>query len=54
MFCFNVKAKRYAIGNVEYPKEEYLRVKKLVLDEIAAKLEKGKKLEWSIFNVGSK
>ncbi len=54
MFCFNVKAKRYAIGNVEYPKEEYLRIKKLVLAEIAAKLEKNKKLELSIFNLGCK
>lgn len=54
MFCFNVKAKRYAIGNVEYPKEEYMQIKKLVLAEICAKLEKDKKLELSIFNVGAK
>ncbi len=54
MFCFNVKAKRYAIGNIEYPKDEYLRVKKLVLAEIASKLEKDKKLDLSIFNVGAK
>jgi hypothetical protein len=54
MFCFNVKAKRYAIGNVEYPKEEYLRVKKLILAEIANKLEKDKKLDYSIFEIGAK
>ena len=54
MFCFNTKAKRYAIGNVEYQKEEYLRIKKMVLTEISAKLEKDRKLELSIFNVGCK
>ena len=52
MFCFNVKAKRFAIGNVEYKKEEYLHIKKLVLEEIASKLENDKKLGLSIFNVG--
>ncbi len=54
MFCFNVKAKRYAIGNVEMKKEDYLRIKKLVLAEIAAKLEKNKKLELDIYNIGCK
>ena len=54
LFCFNVKAKRYAIGNFEYPREQYLRVKKLVLAEIAAKLEKEKKLDISIYNIGGK
>ncbi len=53
MFCFNVKAKRYAIGNVEVGKEQYLKIKKLVLDEIVRKLEKNKKLDWDIYNIGS-
>ena len=52
MFCFNVKAKRYAVGNVEYQKEEYLKIKKLVLAEIGGKLEKDKKLDLSIYNIG--
>ncbi|VVB57570.1 Uncharacterised protein [uncultured archaeon] len=54
MFCFNVKAKRYAIGNVEYPREQYLKIKKMVLAEIAEKLEKNKRLEYSIYNIGAK
>ncbi len=54
MFCFNAKNLKYAIGNVEYPKEEYLRVKKMVLNEITAKLEKDKKLDYSIYNIGKK
>jgi hypothetical protein len=54
MFCFNVKAKRYAIGNVEYPKEEYMRMKKRVLTEIAQRLEKDKRLDLSIYNIGGR
>ncbi|MFH0817557.1 MAG: hypothetical protein V1909_02885 [Candidatus Micrarchaeota archaeon] len=52
MFCFNVKGKRYAIGNVELKKEDYLRIKKLVLDEIGEKLEREKRLGADIFNIG--
>ncbi|PIT84959.1 hypothetical protein COU37_00345 [Candidatus Micrarchaeota archaeon CG10_big_fil_rev_8_21_14_0_10_45_29] len=54
LFCFNVKAKRYAIGNVEYPKEEYLKLKKKILMELSQKLEKDKNLDISIFNIGCK
>ncbi len=52
MFCFNSKSLRYAVGNVEIGREGYLKAKKLVLEEIAGKLGKEKKLELSIFNVG--
>lgn len=52
LFCFNVKSRRYAVTNVEVGKEEYLRIKKLVLSEIVSKLEKDKNLELSIFNLG--
>ena len=54
MFCFNVKAKRYAIGNVEVGKEKYMQIKKLVLAELAARLEKDKTLAISIYNIGAK
>ncbi len=54
MFCFNVKALKYAIGNVQYPKEEYLRLKKLMLGDIFQRLEKDKKLDVNIFNLGCK
>ena len=40
MFCFNVKNLRYAIGNSEVGKEEFARVKKLVLSEILSSLGK--------------
>ncbi len=52
MFCFNTKSLRYAIGNVEIGKEGYMKVKKLVLEEIVKKLEKEKRLDYSIFNIG--
>jgi hypothetical protein len=52
MFCFNVKSKRYAIGNVEVGKEKYVQIKKTLLEQISGRLQKDKKLEWSIFNVG--
>ncbi len=51
MFCFNMKSKRYAIGNVEYPKEDYLRIKKLVLHGLVDKLEKTKSIPYDIFNL---
>lgn len=52
MFCFNVKNKRYAIGNIELGKEKYDKIKAIVLADIVKKLEKNKKLETHIFNIG--
>ena len=52
MFCFNVKGKRYAIANVEYPKEEYLLVKKKLLCEMAITLQKEQKLGLDIYSIG--
>ena len=54
MFCFNVKSMRYAIGNVEYPKEEYMQIKKKLLSGMVLELEKNKTLELGIFNIGCK
>lgn len=52
MFCFNAKSLRYAIGNVEVGKEGYSKVRKIVMDSIAKRLEKEKRLGTSIYNVG--
>lgn len=52
MFCFNTKSKRYAIGNVEIGKENYARIKKMVIDEIAGRFEKEHNLALDVFNVG--
>ncbi len=52
MFCFNAKNLRYAIGNVAVGREKYLEIKRKVLSGIVGRLEKGKKLEASVFNLG--
>ncbi|HID73394.1 TPA: hypothetical protein EYP38_05635 [Candidatus Micrarchaeota archaeon] len=51
MFCFNTKAKKYAIGNVEVGKEEYERIKKLILGDLLNQLETKKKLGRNIYNL---
>ena len=50
-FCCNVKGLRYAVFNRQLPKEEYLRVKKMLLDYVNAELSKKKKLEQTVFNL---
>ncbi len=52
MFCFNAKNLRYAIGNQEIGKEEFAKVKDMILDEIVRKLEKDKRIEQNIYNIG--
>ncbi|VVB99840.1 Uncharacterised protein [uncultured archaeon] len=54
MFCSNLKAARYAICNTVVGKEEYLRVKAVLLSYINAQLEKNGSLSESIFNIPSK
>ncbi|VVB98413.1 Uncharacterised protein [uncultured archaeon] len=51
MFCFNTKNKTNAIWNVELPQDKYRLVKSAVLGELASRLEKGKSLDLSIFNL---
>jgi len=54
MLCFNTKNKRYAVGNVEVGKEEFLRLKKLILGEIGAEIEAKKDCMLDIYNIGSR
>jgi len=51
MFCFNAKNLRYAIGNAEVGKEEFARVKKIVLDEIVSSLEKKQDFPVGIYDI---
>jgi hypothetical protein len=53
IFCFNTKAKRYAICNVEVGREEFMRVKKMLLAYLYEGLEKTKSLELNIYNLGN-
>ncbi|MEK6979276.1 MAG: hypothetical protein AABW86_03570 [Candidatus Micrarchaeota archaeon] len=52
MFCFNAKSLRYAIGNTEVGREEYLRIRKILLDYVNKELDEGKGLELGIFSIG--
>ncbi|MCX6771418.1 MAG: hypothetical protein NTX79_05170 [Candidatus Micrarchaeota archaeon] len=52
MFCFNTKNKQYAIGNASIGREEYSRVKNMVLRWIGSELEKNKEVPLSIFDIG--
>ncbi|VVC04177.1 Uncharacterised protein [Candidatus Bilamarchaeum dharawalense] len=52
MFCFNAKSLRYAIMNVELGRETYLKIKNKIIGEIAEKIEKNKRLELNIYNLG--
>jgi len=54
MFCFNVKNMKYAIGNIGLPREQYLEIKKRVLVEINAQLDKEAAVRQSIFSIGAK
>ena len=39
LFCFNTKNKAYAVGNVEVGRENYLKIRKIVVDGILGQLE---------------
>jgi len=51
MFCFNAKALQYAFCNEVVGKEEYARLKKILLDYINRELEGKGALDASIFNI---
>jgi hypothetical protein len=52
MFCFNIKNKQYAIANAEVGREQYSKVKKMVVDWINAELEKENGVPLSIYDFG--
>jgi len=52
MFCFNVKGKRYAIGNIQLQPDKYKEIKNLLISQMADEIEKNKSLNLNIFNIG--
>ena len=52
LFCFNTKAKRYAVFNHEVGLEAYMKIRKAVLASVADELEKTHALRHTIFNLG--
>ncbi len=51
MFCFNVKNKKYAIGNVELGRENYLKIKEKILEQLSGELEKSCTIRWDVFSL---
>lgn len=51
MFCFNLKGRRYAIGNTDLPREKYVGVKGAVLAQIGEELDRKKALGTTIFGI---
>lgn len=49
IFCFNTKSKRYAVCNTEVGREEFLRIKKILLDYVNQQLENKRKLDFNVF-----
>jgi hypothetical protein len=52
MFCFNVKNLKYAVGNAEVGREEFLRLKAMLLSEITRSLAKSRNYGRSIYSLG--
>jgi len=52
MFCFNLRSKKYCIGNLELPREKYLEIKKKLLAEMREYLIKHKRFR-SVFDFAS-
>lgn len=51
-FTFNAKNLKNAIGNVQFPPQEYTRAKSALLEQIHSELESKKSLKWDIYNIG--
>jgi hypothetical protein len=51
IFCCNAKGLHYAVFNRQMPKEEYLEVKKMLLDYVNGELGKKKMLEPNVFRL---
>ncbi|MEW5997113.1 MAG: hypothetical protein AB1657_06015 [Candidatus Micrarchaeota archaeon] len=52
MFCFNTKNKRYAIGNSEVGKENFLKAKSALQAWLLSQLERSGSVELDIYNIG--
>ena len=52
MFCFNTKNKSYAIGNVELGREEYMRIRGIVVKKLLQRLEKQGTFGFDICDLG--
>lgn len=53
MFCFNGKALQYAVCNTVVGREEFLRLKKMLLDYLNGELDRGCEIRESVFSLGA-
>ena len=44
LFCSNIESKRYCVANMQFTKEEYFEIKKIVVDWIIGSLKNDKKI----------
>ncbi len=51
ILCFNAKSLRYAVGNTEVGKGEFLRMKKMLLDYINGELGLKKSVDFGVFSL---
>ncbi|MFA5106429.1 MAG: hypothetical protein WC506_05735 [Candidatus Micrarchaeia archaeon] len=53
LFCFNAKGLRHALFNTPLPKEEYARVKKILLGYLNSQLEKSASVPFDLFSISA-
>lgn len=53
MFCFNAKALQYAVCNVLVGREEFMRLKKMLLEYLNNQLDKSCEIKESVFSLGA-
>ncbi len=53
IFCDNCKGLRHAVFNTPLPKEEYYRIKKLLLDYLNSRLEKSGSMHFNLFSLAA-
>jgi len=54
MFCFNTKNKRFAIGNAEMPRQQYMIIKQSIISQVAGELESKHDVKWDIFRLAGR
>jgi hypothetical protein len=54
MFCFNAKNLKYAVANVELPREKYMEIKKKVLSQLNEEISKTHAVSLSIYSLPEK
>ncbi|MEM4348318.1 MAG: hypothetical protein QXN37_01990 [Candidatus Anstonellaceae archaeon] len=52
ILCFNVKNLSYAVGNCPLPKDQYLKVKEMLLSDLNQQLDKTYKIKQHVYSLG--